>query len=56
MPQTETIFKSDLLDELLSSQTQAAHFLELALLALREEPVIASKVGLYSRLIENTYI
>jgi hypothetical protein len=54
--QTETIFESDLLDELLLSQKQAAHFLELALLALRDDPVIASKVGLYSRSFEDTYI
>ncbi|XP_060589174.1 uncharacterized protein LOC132744470 [Ruditapes philippinarum] len=40
------VFESDLLDELLSSQKQAAHFLELARLALRDDPFVASKVGM----------
>jgi hypothetical protein len=47
--ETAVLFESDLLDELLSSQKQAAHFLELARLALRDDPVIASKVGINFR-------
>ncbi|XP_060590563.1 uncharacterized protein LOC132745631 [Ruditapes philippinarum] len=41
---TEVVFESDLLTELLSSQKQAAQFLELAHLALRDDPDIASEV------------
>jgi hypothetical protein len=43
---TTEIFESNLLFELLLSQKEAARFLELAYLALREDPEIARKVCL----------
>jgi hypothetical protein len=44
MKSTSEVFQSNLLFELLFSQKEAARFLELAYLALREEPEIARQV------------